>query len=236
MNTIELYKKSIINFTKNSKWNEIDFLVGIIFLSKMNNYCKENNISYHGYYMAEIFINLYYQLNEFIEKKTLIKTNFIIHFYDNLTKNIEYMNDRIENEQFKNQLKNNLYKFIKIINPYFEKIIQISNNKNISYVETIDNLLTPFFYILIQTSIYLGLGKIENNPNLLKLSEYYSNIFYTYIILVNKNEMNKQEIFDNYTDNKIKIHESYINLNFNSKTITEILLYLDNIILDFFSK
>ena len=44
MNSIELYKKSIIIFTKKNELNEINYLIGIIFLSKMNKYCKENTL------------------------------------------------------------------------------------------------------------------------------------------------------------------------------------------------
>ena len=54
--------------------------------------------------------------------------------------------------------------------------------------------------------------------------------------LNNNFNIHKQEIFNNYTDNKIKLHESYININFNSNTITEILLYIDDIIIKEFSK
>ena len=115
-------------------------------------------------------------------------------------------------------------------------MINFSNNDNLNFKEIIDEILIPFFYILLITSKFMGSGIIEKNPNLLKISEYYSNIFYTHMTLNNNLNIHKQEIFNNYTDNKIKLHEAYININFNSNTITDILLYIDNIIIKEFSK
>jgi len=236
MNSIELYKKSIIDFTKKNELNEINYLIGIIFLSKMNKYCKENNIIYHGYYITDNFINLYSIINNYIIKKKHINPIIFIEFYNKLTENIKYMDERINNNIIKDKIKNNLFKFIQIINPFFKKMINFSNNDNLNFKEIIDEILIPFFYILLITSKFMGSGIIEKNPNLLKISEYYSNIFYTHMTLNNNLNIHKQEIFNNYTDNKIKLHEAYININFNSNTITDILLYIDNIIIKEFSK
>ena len=58
--------------------------------------------------------------------------------------------------------------------------------------------------------MYIGSGDVSIQPNLHKLSEYYANIFYTYIILKKNSIDNKQLLFENYTNNKTKLYESYL--------------------------
>ena len=66
---IELYKNSIIKFTKINNIENIDYLVGIIFLSEMNKHCKNNNINYHGYYITYPLILLYEDIKNNISEK-----------------------------------------------------------------------------------------------------------------------------------------------------------------------
>ena len=114
----------------------------------------------------------------------------------------------------------------------FENLFN-ENNKN--YIDIIDNLLKPYFYILLKISVYIGSGNVSIQPNLYKLSEYYANIFYTYIILKKNSIDNKQLLFENYTNNKTKLYESYLNLNNITDTIDEVIIYIDNIILKNFN-
>ena len=58
-NKINLYKENIIKFIKTQnqilildKISDIDYLIGILFLTEMNRYCKTNKISIHGYYIS----------------------------------------------------------------------------------------------------------------------------------------------------------------------------------------
>jgi hypothetical protein len=230
---LDLYKKSIITFSKINNIEDIDYLVGIIFLSEMNKYCKINKVNYHGYYIACPLILLYEEIkNNILFYKTIDK-NKIIDLYEGLCKNIEYLNDRIgDNNNIKININKNLYLMILNIKNEFENLFN-ENEKN--YINIIDCLLKPYFYILLKISVYIGSGDISLQPNLYKLSEYYANIFYTFIILKNKNIENKQQLFENYTNNKIKLYESYLNLNNITDTIDEVIIYIDNIILKNFN-
>ena len=79
----------------------------------------------------------------------------------------------------------------------------------------------------------MGSGEYKDH-NLRKLSEYYSNIFFTYI-KVNDcekiDEIYSFELFDNYIEYKNKLNYSLIELKINSDTVDEIVNYLDNIII-----
>ena len=159
MNSIELYKKSIIDFTKKNELNEINYLIGIIFLSKMNKYCKENNIIYHGYYITDNFINLYSIINDYIINKKYINPIIFIEFYNKLTENIKYMDERINNNIVKDNIKNNLFKFIQIINPFFQKIINFSNKDNLNFKEIISYNILSILLLMLQLNYYYTLIK-----------------------------------------------------------------------------
>jgi len=79
----------------------------------------------------------------------------------------------------------------------------------------------------------MGSGEYKD-PNLKKLAEYYSNIFYTYL-KVNHEDISDDkylfELFDNYIEYKNKLNYSLIELKINSETVDEIINYLDNIII-----
>lgn len=83
----------------------------------------------------------------------------------------------------------------------------------------------------------MGSGNYSE-PNLLRISEYYANIFY---ILFKSNDINFinllndktfTEIYDNYLNYKNKLNYSLIELNLNSETLDEIIKYLDEQIVE----
>jgi len=99
------------------------------------------------------------------------------------------------------------------------------------------SILSKFFYLLLQTAKFLGSGNF-NEPNLLRISEYYANIFY---ILFKSNDINFinlldektfTETYDNYLNYKNKLIYSLIELNLNSETLDEIIKYLDEQIVE----
>ena len=229
---IELYKKSIIKFTNINNIDDIDYLVGIIFLSEMNKHCKNNKLNYHGYYITYPLIMLYEEIKNNILFSKNINKNTIIELYEGLCKNIEYLNDRINDNTIKTNINKNLYLMILDIKNEFKNITKDGIK---SYIDIIDYLLKPYFYILLKLSVYIGSGDITIKPNLYKISEYYANIFYTYIVLKKNTIENKQQLFENYTNNKIKLYESYLNLNNITDTIDEVIIYIDNIILKNFN-
>jgi hypothetical protein len=228
---IDLYKKSIIKFTNINNIEEIDYLVGIIFLSEMNKHCKNNKLNYHGYYITYPLILLYEEIKNNILFSKNINKNIIIELYEGLCKNIEYLNDRINDNNIKTNINKNLYLMILNIKNEFKNLF----NTIKTYVDIIDNLLKPYFYILLKLSVYIGSGDVAVQPNLYKISEYYANIFYTYIVLKKNNIDNKQQLFENYTNNKIKLYESYLSLNNITDTIDEVIVFIDNIILKNFN-
>jgi len=67
------------------------------------------------------------------------------------------------------------------------------------------------------------------------MSEYYSNIFFTYLKIEDLNikldEHTRFEFFDKYIDYKNKINYSIIELKINSDTLEEIINFLDEFIL-----
>jgi hypothetical protein len=121
-------------------------------------------------------------------------------------------------------------------------------NKN-CYTCWVDEILTKFNYVLLIIAKFMGTG-ITRDPNLYKLAEYYSNIFYTVLkfdsinISNNKNGSNPQtsttnptlyqSLFSNYQDYKSKLIYSNMELEINSDTIDEIINYLDNDIMSRF--
>ena len=111
-------------------------------------------------------------------------------------------------------------------------------NKN-CYSCWVDEILTKFNYILLIIAKFMGTGNTKD-PNLYKLAEYYSNIFYTIFKLDSMNEQNIQKssnitsniiyqnLFSNYQDYKSKLIYSIMELGINSDTIDEIINFLDD--------
>ncbi len=322
-NKIKLYKENIVKFISNqnnpnnpninlSKLSDLDYIIGILFLTEMNRYCKNNKISIHGYYLAISFINIFYKIRNKLTNTCNLSNSDINEFYLNLANNVDYLNSRIDStNHIKNKINYNLSKLIIELNPIFlnlcsfkkrhniEKEVDLTistvsnkssksnkngksnvsvmsnsstsndsinssvknidnlvtnrlkdtNNKNNNfnkklfnskiYCDTkcyfcwVDNVLVNFFYILLVTAKYMGSGEYKD-PNLKKLSEYYSNIFFTYIKLSDCekiDEIYSFELFDNYIEYKNKLNYSLIELKINSDTVDEIVNYLDNFII-----
>ena len=205
---VELYKKSIINYIKNNKLNNI--IIGVLFLTEMNRNCKLNNIYYHGYYIATSLIYLYDSIINNIFNKSIISNTLI----DDICKNIKYLNELKYEAKIK--INNNLYLLILEINKYLNII---NSNIEINYINIIDNLFKPFFYILLIISKFMTCG-VYNEPNLLKIAEYYSNIFYAYHFI---NIENKQQLYELYHKNLVNLNSSILELNIYNNTINEIL-------------
>lgn len=113
-----------------------------------------------------------------------------------------------------------------------------SCNKN-CYSCWVDEILTKFIYVLLIIAKFMGTG-MTKDPNLYKLAEYYSNIFYTVLKLESINSSNiyfdnfYQNLFANYQDYKSKLIYSIMELGINSDTIDEIINYLDGDIISKF--
>jgi len=120
-----------------------------------------------------------------------------------------------------------------------KQIKKLNKNKfcNIEcYSCWVSNILAKFFYLLLQTAKFIGSGTY-NDPNLIRLSEYYANIFYTWfksndIIFLNANTYTYTELYENYLNYKNKLNYSLIELELNSETLDEIINYIDNEIID----
>jgi hypothetical protein len=258
---IGLYKENLIKFIIEQKnkiipignIEEIDYIVGILFLTETNRYCKLNKITIHGYYLAFTFINIFNKLRKRLNKGYEFEICDISHFIISLSKNINYLGSRVDaSNPIKNKILMTLPKFnIDIIN-LLNEIFEFKKNHNETNNSTIDsnkkycdlgcndcwiNILSKFFYLLLQTAKFLGSGNY-NEPNLLRISEYYANIFY---ILFKSNDINFinllnektfTEIYDNYLNYKNKLNYSLIELNLNSETLDEIIKYLDEQIVE----
>ena len=270
---INLYKENLIKFINTQKdiiipicsLDDIDFLIGILFLTETNRYFKQNKIIIHAYYLAYTFINLFNK----IRKKMLIGYIFelsdINHFILSLSNNINYLNSRIDSSNnLKNKINNNISNFILEILPILNKLIEYNKHhdndiNNLEIIDTkyidskkynknkccdiecyfcwISHILTKFFYILLQTAKFLGSGSY-NDPNLLRLSEYYANLFYTLfksrdkIFMHNNVDTLYTELYENYLNYKNKLNYSLIELDLNSETLDEIIKYLDNLIIE----
>jgi len=69
-NKLNLYKENIIKFIKNNNLiddykniiEEMDYIIGILFLTEMNRYCKINKINIHGYFITIILIKLFIKI------------------------------------------------------------------------------------------------------------------------------------------------------------------------------
>ena len=256
---IGLYKDNLIKFIIEQKnkiiqignIEEIDYIIGILFLTETNRYCKLNKITIHGYYLAFTFINIFNKMRKKLNNRYIFDINDLSHFIISLSKNINYLTTRVDSlNPIKNKIINGLPKFnidiLNLLNEIFEyKINNLEHNNtietkkycNINCAECWINILSKFFYLLLQTAKFLGSGTY-NEPNLLRISEYYANIFYI-LFKCNDinfiNELNKKsytEIYDNYLNYKNKLNYSLIELNLNSETLDEIIKYLDEQIVE----
>jgi hypothetical protein len=228
LNNILLYKKAFDKFISVNKIiinniSDIDYLIPILFLTEMNRYCKNNKISIHGYYIAQGLLMLYMNLKNNMLFNKEINYIIIINFYKNISLNIEYLNTRIDDSNLlKKKINYNYHNLIIEISNLIEEIL-ISENKN-----TFIDFLSKFFYILLILAKFIGTGEIIKVPNLIKLGEYYGNLFTCCILLENNiSNYNLQDLFEKYINYKSILIESIYNNNYYSDTIDEIIKYID---------
>jgi hypothetical protein len=293
-NKLNLYKDGLIKFINSQieqdKWikvkhnlknnlNNLDYIIGILFLTEMNRNCKNNNISIHGYYITIALINLFSNIKNKLLRGKKISNETIIFLFNNIANNIDYLNTRVNNNNLiKKKINDNLPNLLIELTPLLNELIYYkkkhNNVKNIDnaliggfleintefdivnniefqgccnkncYNCWVDEILTKFIYILLIIAKFMGTGTVKE-PNLYKLAEYYSNIFYTllkqdsinyYYNNETKNDLINiyQNLFTNYQDYKTKLIYSNMELGINSDTIDEIINYLDNEIINRF--
>jgi hypothetical protein len=289
-NKLILYKDGLEKFInlqvgQENNWNKVkqnlktnltdlDYVIGILFLTEMNRNCKNNNISIHGYYITCALMNLFSNIKNKLLYGKKISTESVMFLFNNIANNVDYLNSRVDTSNpIRKKINENLSNLIIEITPlindiiYFKKkhkslqnihsetnqiILDIKEdlhntcptecqglcNKN-CYTCWVDEIMTKFNYILLITAKFMGTGTVKD-PNLYKLAEYYSNIFYTVLKLdtinhYHKNDNNQvnldsiyQMLFTNYQDYKSKLIYSIMELNINSDTIDEIINYLDS--------
>ena len=257
-----------------SNLNNLDYIVGILFLTEMNRNCKNNNIYIHGYYITCALMNLFSNIKNKLLYGKKISSESIIFLFNNIANNVDYLNSRVNvSNPIRKKINENLSNLIIEITPLINDIVYLkkkhkslqnlelganeiiwkinkevqdtnsieypgSCNKN-CYSCWVDEILTKFNYILLIIAKFMGTGTIKD-PNLYKLAEYYSNIFYTILkldsidiqnIKKNSNIISNviyQNLFSNYQDYKGKLIYSIMELGINSDTIDEIINYLDD--------
>lgn len=296
-NKLNLYKEGLKKFVElqinqEKKWNKVkknlstnlnnlDYVIGILFLTEMNRYCKNNGISIHGYYIAGGLIDLFSGIKNKLLYSKKISTESIIFLINNIANNIDYLNSRVDSvNPIRKKINENFSNLIMEITPlineiiYFKKehsnnnIIDFNNLNNLNNREItleihepigenikienniglcnkncyscwVDEVLTKFIYILLIVAKFMGTGNTKE-PNLYKLAEYYSNIFYIILKLDSINNFNNypenyyQNLFVDYQDYKSKLIYSIMELEINSDTIDEIISFLDNGIINKF--
>lgn len=231
---LNLYTLNLIDFiTKQPEYkqivsydsfDQIDYIIGILFLTEMNRYCKLNKINIHGYYLAYSMMVLFRDIRCFQQK--LKSLDYSTHFITMLCSNINYMNDRVDpSNNVKNKINQNQSRLLIKVLPMINYILE-----NICVVES-NIILSKFFYVLLQTAQFMGSGNY-NEPNLLRLSEYYANIFYSWIYSSNQmtatpTPAQSVEFYDNYLNYKNKLIYSLIELNLNSETIDALIAHVD---------
>ena len=288
-NNLNLYKEGFKKFVdlqinQENKWdkvkknltgnlNNLDFIIGILFLTEMNRHCKNNGISIHGYYIACALVNLFSNIKNKIFFGAKVPNESIIFFFNSIANNIDYLNSRVDtNNPIRKKINENFCNLILEITPlindmvYYKKehkpsqnlelnttivVWDLHNNEEDNNVEFegscnkncyscwVDEILTKFNYVLLIVAKFMGTGSTKD-PNLYKLSEYYSNVFYTILKLDSINKLNNytdnyyQNLFVNYQDYKSKLIYSIMELEINSDTIDEIISYLDSGIINKF--
>ena len=253
LNNILLYKKAFdkfinINKIKINNISDIDYLIPILFLTEMNRYCKKNNIQIHGYYISTSLMNIFNKIVEMVYFDKEIQAIEIINLIKNISINVEYLNTRVDNNnKIKKKINYNYHNFIIELSKNLEELISYKKNFNKSNVSIRnkkydENVFSKFFFILLMIAKYIGSGEYDE-PNLIKLGQYYSNIFIIYLRLLYKINDNKNEtdsismetesrsnltIMEKFLNHKTVLLNSIINLQIHSDTIDEIIEFIEN--------
>lgn len=203
-------------------FEQIDYVIGILFLTEMNRYCKINKMSIHGYYLAYFMMGLFHAIRNPQQKSNPL--NYSTHFITMLCSNMNYMNDRVDpSNSVKNIINQNQSRLLIKVFPIVNYI-----SENLSASTTMcSTTLSKFFYVLLQTAKFMGSGNYDE-PNLLRLSEYYTNIFYSWMYSTNQMTPDESiEFYDNYLSYKNKLIYSLIELNLSSETIDVLIAHVD---------
>ena len=256
---INLFNKIRLRMLKSYKFNLNDISHYILSLSNNIDYFNSridptnsiknkinNNFSKFLVEIIPILTNLI-EYNKIHEKNEIDITEIKNSSYLNISsetpidnifcENINYDTSKINNSDEIDNLDN-----INNINNNTQKNVNIKVKKNKSdnkfcdiecYSCWVTNILSKFFYLLLQTAKFLGSGSYSD-PNLIRLSEYYANIFYTwfksndltFLNFIDKN--NFTELYENYLNYKNKLNYSLLELDLGSETLDEILNYIDN--------
>lgn len=137
-NKINLYKENIKKFIQTQKQiieldkiSDIDYLIGTLFLTEMNRYCKLNKISIHGYYIAYSLINLFIKIKKKLVKREKITYKDFNHFWLGLASNIDYLNSRIDETNLsKAKINNNYCKLIIELLPYLTNLTEFTHKNH----------------------------------------------------------------------------------------------------------
>ncbi len=159
-NKINLYKKNIKKFIQTQKQiiqldkiSDIDYLIGTLFLTEMNRYCKLNKISIHGYYIAYSLINLFVKIKKKLVKREQITYIDLNHFWLGLASNIDYLNSRVDETNLsKAKINNNYSKLIIELLPYLTNLVEF---KHISTEEQVQ--------VQVQTQTQFDTDNIKSN-------------------------------------------------------------------------
>lgn len=257
---IGLYKENLIKFIIEQKnkiipigsIEEIDYIIGILFLTETNRYCKLNKITIHGYYLSYTFINIFNKIRKRLNSDWTFDIEDQTHFILSLSKNLNYLNSRVDNlNSTKNKILNVFPKFQIDIITLLNEIMTFKINHSTEIINSDENnkyldekcanhwisILSKFFHLLLMTAKFLGSGSYIE-PNLLRISDYYANIFYILLKSDNVNFINElteksyTEVYDSYLNYKNKLNYSLIELNLNSETLDEIIKYIDSSVVE----
>ena len=257
---INLYKNALIKFIKLNNdetkefdnKNNVEILIGILFLTEMNRYCKKNNIQVHGYYIAYSLINFFIKIKNMLYLSGEISALEILNLIKNISINIEYLNSRVDNtNKIKKKINYNYHSFMIELSKNIEELIEQSKTEFIkdshekelknslilkNFKKRDENILSKFFFILLMIAKYVGTGEYDE-PNLIKLGQYYSNIFLIYLRLIFKIgisdsessiESESKSTISYFMKHKTILINSIINLQYHSDTVDEIINYIEN--------
>ena len=247
MKKIELYKNNLIDYENKQKINnsflnnfdfdDMDYIIGILFLTKMNMYCKNNNFTAHGYYMAYALMTFFNVINNTLKNDNKIESDVVCYFWTSLTNNIIYLKERINssptiNQDVKKNVAINMYKFMNEISIIITKLV----SHNLHYInnvisedkhKSVKDIYCLFFLTLLTCAKFFGSGEYKDF-NLERLSEYYTNLFIIHKKSKStKSDNNDIEILDMFMTCQVKLITSLIELNLKSETLDEIIEYLN---------